>query len=114
MLKPSETLPPEGERPIGELVSQLVEDGKAYAQAELDLGKAIATAKAKALTTPLILFVAALFVGSSAITALCLGIVLALATLVGPLAGGIIAFVLIAATAGLLAWIGKVKLGRAL
>lgn len=114
MLKPADIPPSGSDRPIGELVSQLVDEVKAYARAEADLAKAIAAAKAKALTIPLILFVAALFVGSSAITALCVGIVLALASLVGPLAAGIIAFVLIGAVAGLLAWIGKVKLGKAL
>ena len=34
MLKPAEPGPPPPERPIGELVHELVEEGKAYAQAE--------------------------------------------------------------------------------
>lgn len=114
MLKPADTPPSGNDRPIGELVSQLVDEVKAYAKAEAGLAKTIALAQVKALATPLILFVAALFIGSSAITALCVGIVLALATLVGPLAAGILAFLLIGGVAGLFAWIGKVKLGKAL
>ena len=47
MLKVPEHVPERGqpggaERPVGELVHQLVEDGKAYARAEIGLAKAIA------------------------------------------------------------------------
>jgi hypothetical protein len=114
MLKPADTPPAGSERPIGELVTQLVDEGKAYARAEADLAKAIATAKVKAFTTPLILFAAALFVGMAALNALAVGIVLALYTLTSPLLAAIIGFVLIAAVAGLLAWIGVTKLRKAL
>ena len=37
MLKPADPGPPPPERPIGELVNELIEEGKAYAQAELGL-----------------------------------------------------------------------------
>ena len=46
MLKPADPGPPGPERPIGELVHELIEQGKSYAQAELGLAKAIAAAKA--------------------------------------------------------------------
>ena len=49
MLKPVEPDRSRPERPIGELVHELIEDGKAYARAEIDLLKAIAAAKGKAL-----------------------------------------------------------------
>ena len=68
MLKPVDPTPPE--RPIGELVHELVEEGKAYAKAEADLAKAIALAKAKALAIPAGLLVAALFIGMTALNAL--------------------------------------------
>jgi hypothetical protein len=90
MLKPVEPTPPP-ERPIGELVHELIEEGKGYARAEIGLLKAIATAKGKALILP---------------TALVLGVVLALATLVGPLAAGVLGMLLFAAIAGGLAWWG--------
>ena len=40
--------------PIGELFGQLIDEGKAYAKAELDLAKAIAEAKAEAVKMPAI------------------------------------------------------------
>ena len=112
MLKPAEPTPPE--RPIGELVHELVEDGKAYARAELEPGKAIATAKAKALALPAGLLVAALFIAMAAINALAFGIVLALALLMGPLLGGIVGMLIFAAIAGGIAWYGVERLRRAL
>ena len=43
---------------------------------------------------------------SPAITALAVGVAMGLATLIGPLAGGIVAFLLFAAVAGGLGWYG--------
>ena len=48
MLKRSEATPENGnddERGLGELVTQLIDEGKAYARAEFDLAKATAKAK---------------------------------------------------------------------
>lgn len=112
MLKPVDPPPPE--RPVGELVQELVDEGKAYARAEIDLAKAIAAAKAKALALPAGLLVAALFVGMAAINALVLGVVLALATLIGPLAAGIAGLLIFAAIAGGLAWYGIERAKQAL
>jgi len=113
MLKPAEPTP-SPERPIGELVQELVDEGKAYARAELDLGKAIAASKARALALPAGLFVAALFVGMAALNALALGVVLALAHLMGPLLGAIVGMLIFAAIAGGLAWFGLERLRGAL
>jgi hypothetical protein len=113
MLKPVDPPPPGGaERPVGELVHELIEDGRAYARAEFDLAKAIATAKGKALALPLGLFAAALFIGMAAINALVFGVVLALARFVGPLAAGLLGMVIFAAIAGGLAWYGVQRLRR--
>ena len=103
MLKPVEP-PQPPERPIGDLVHELIEEGKGYARAELGLARAIAAAKAKGLALPAGLLVAALFVAMAAINALVLGVVLALATLIGPLAAGIAGSLIFAAIAGGLAW----------
>jgi hypothetical protein len=108
MLKPTEGEPPE--RPVGEIVHELVEEGKAYARAEFDLAKAIAMAKASALKIPGILFAAAFLLMLAAVSGLAVGTALALATLIGPLAGGIVAFLLFAAIAGALGWLGVRKL----
>jgi hypothetical protein len=113
MLKPAEPTPPP-ERPIGDLVHELVEEGKAYARAELDLAKAIAAAKATALALPAALFGVAFIVALAAVTALAVGVVLALATLIGPLLAGIVGLLIFAAIAGALAWLGIERARRAL
>lgn len=114
MLKPTDTPLGGNDRPIGELVSQLVDDGKAYARAEIDLVKALAADRAAAARTAAILLGLALFVALGAIVALCVGIVMALATLIGPLLGGLVAFVLMGLAAGILGWLGAQKIKAAL
>jgi hypothetical protein len=109
MLKPAEPAPPKDDRGIGDIVSDLIDDAKAYAQAEVELAKAIAADKARDLKVGGVLLVVALVVAFGAITALSVGIFALLATFLGPLLGGIVAFLLIGAVAGLLAWAGIAK-----
>jgi uncharacterized membrane protein YqjE len=113
MLKPADPTPPP-ERPIGELVHELVEEGKAYARAELDLAKAIAATKARALALPAALFGVALILALAAVTALAVGVVIALAKFLGPLLAGIVVLLIFAAMAGGLAWWGIERAKRAL
>ena len=113
MLKPPtepEGTPGDNDRPIGELVHELIEDGKAYARAEAEVVKAMAVSKAAALKVPAILFGVAFLLSLAAIVALAGGVALALATLIGPLGGGITAFLLFAAVAGGLGWYGAKRL----
>jgi len=112
MLKPAEPTPPE--RPIGELVHELVEEGKGYARAELGLAKAIAAAKARALALPAALFGVAFILALAAVTALAVGIVLALTKFIGPLLAGFLGFLIFAAIAGLLGWMAADRVSRAL
>jgi hypothetical protein len=112
MLKPAEPTPPE--RPIGELVHELVEEGKGYARAELGLAKAIAAAKARALALPAALFGVAFILALAAVTALAVGIVLALTKFIGPLLAGFVGFLIFAAIAGLLGWMAADRVSRAL
>ena len=112
MLKPVEPPPPE--RQIGELVHELVEEGKGYARAELGLAKAIATAKARALALPAALFGVAFILALAAVTALALGVVLALARFIGPLLAGIAGLLIFAGIAGLLGWIAADRVKRVL
>ena len=114
MLKPVDPTPEPPERPVGELVHELIEEGKGYARAELDLAKAIAAAKAKALVLPAILFGVAFILALAAVTALALGVVLALAKFVGPLLAGIVGLLIFAVIAGLLGWIGAERVKRVL
>ena len=102
--------PGDEDRPVGELVHELVEDGKAYAKAELDVARAIATAKANAVKLPAILFGIAFVLVLASLTAFAVGLTIALAKLVGPLAGGVLAFLLLGAVAGGLGWYGYKRL----
>jgi hypothetical protein len=109
MLKPAEPAPPDDDRGVGDIVSDLIDDAKAYAQAELDLARSIAADKARGLKIGAALLAIALVVAFGAITALSIGIFALLATFLGPLLGGIVAFLLIGAVAGFLAWAGIAK-----
>jgi hypothetical protein len=113
VLKPSsehDQAPGDSDRPVGELVHELIEDGKAYARAELEHAKAIAVSKANALRLPAILFAVAFLFALAAFVAIVVGIANGLATLIGPLAGGIVAGLLFAAVAGGLGWYGTKRL----
>lgn len=109
MLKRTENLAPE-KRPVGDLVHQLVEEGKAYARAEVDLAKAIAADKASSYKIPAIMLATAFLLLQAAFCALAVAVGLALAPLIGPLLGGIIAFLLFAGGAGGLAWLAGKKI----
>jgi hypothetical protein len=112
MLKRAEepALEPEEERPIGEVVSELVEQGKAYARAEVDLAKAQALAKAAELKIPAILLFSALLFAQAAVTVLAVAVALGLAPLIGPFGGGLVAVLLAGGVAALLGWLGVQKL----
>jgi hypothetical protein len=114
MLKPTEPLPSGEERPIGDIVSDLVDDGKAYARAELNLAKAIASSKAAAFKAPMILLVAAALIGMAALNALAVAIFILLAMVMSPLLAAVLDFVLVGGTAALLGWLGVEKLRKLL
>ena len=79
------------EAPIGELFGRLIDDGKAYAQAEVDLVRARGLAQADRAKLPAILGGGAVAFGFAGVIALVLTLVLSLASLIGPLAGGLLA-----------------------
>lgn len=110
MLKPADPGPPPPERPVGELVGELIDEGKAYARAEFVLAKALAAAKARALALPAALFGIAFIVALAAVTALSVGVVLALQSFIGPLAAGFVGMLIFAAVAGGLGWWGYQRL----
>ena len=115
MLKPadqrSERIPgAEDERPVGELVHELVENGKAYARAEMGVAKAVATSKANALKIPVAMFGAAFLLLQAAVAVLGVGGLMGLAPHIGPVLAGLIVFVIMAAIAGACAWFGAKKL----
>jgi hypothetical protein len=92
----------EDEKPIGELFGQLIDEGKAYAKAEFGLAKVTAEAKAEAAKKPAVLGAAALLFLIAGVVVLCMTLALALATLLGPLAGGLIAALVTFGIAGIL------------
>jgi len=103
----------EDEKPIGELFGQLIDEGKAYAKAELGLAKASAEAKADELKWPAILLFSALLFAQAAATVAAVTVALALAPLIGALPGGIVAFVLAAGAAYLFFALAMAKLKAA-
>ena len=102
------------EKPIGELFGQLIDEGKAYAKAELGLAKATAEAKADEFKWPAILLFSALLFAQAAVTVTAVTIAISLATLIGPLAGGVVAILASAGAAWLLysMAINKLKAGK--
>jgi hypothetical protein len=93
-----------GDVPIGQLFSQLVDDGKRFARAEVELYKAKAADKAQPLKRAAIFGGVALTLALSAVTALLVGLILALQTLIGPLAATLIVVLVTLAIAGGLAY----------
>jgi hypothetical protein len=81
----------EEEKPIGELFGELVDGAEAYAKAEFRLAKAEVEAKARDARKPALLGAASLLFLVAGVVVLSMTLALALATLIGPLAGGLIA-----------------------
>jgi len=96
--------------PFGELFGRLIDEGKGFARAELGLVRAQAEAKVDVVKLPVLLFGAAFLFLVASVIVLCMTIALALASLIGPLAGGLAATVIALATAAGLALLGKRKL----
>jgi hypothetical protein len=105
---------PDEERPVGELVHQLVEDGKAYARAEVNLVKTIASAKAGAMAIPAALLGVGFLFVLAAFGVLATGVFFALEPLVGPLLAGLLTFLIFLGLGGGLAWLGINKAKTAL
>ncbi len=88
------------EAPIGELFGRLIDDGKAYAQAEVDLVRARAEDQVDRAKWPAMLGAGAIAFGFAAVIALVMTLVLALASLLGPLGGGLLAVLIALLIAG--------------
>ena len=110
MLKRTDSSPAEADRPIGEIVGQLVDDGKAYAKSEVEVVKAIAAAKTKALIFPATLFGIAVLLAITSLSALAIGLFFALYAFMPALVAGLLAFAILAGIAALLGWIGVIRL----
>lgn len=74
---------------IGALVNRLIDDGRAYADAELDLYKAIARYRALRARKSLVALAAGWFFMITSMTAVVMGTVLSLAGRIGPMWAGL-------------------------
>ncbi|KTW16924.1 phage holin family protein [Sphingomonas sanguinis] len=92
------------------LVSQLVDDGRSFITAEIDLAKARATDKIGRYRSAAIFFGVAAVLGLSALIALLVGLIFALAPLTGPFAATLIVVGVVLIVAGVLAMVGKSRL----
>lgn len=97
---------------IGEILGRVVEDARELVGAEVNLAKAKAHHEVARYKMPAILLVGAFAFVVAALVAFAVGVTMALATLIGPLAGGILATVLLAGVAALLAKMAQKKLER--
>ena len=108
MLKRADPDPYSGEEPsIRETVGQLLDDGRAYAQAEIDLAKLKAQSEvARYKKAAMFGGIAAAF-GLAALVAFAMTLVIGFARLLGPFGGGAVAMLVLA-----LAAFGFVKLAQ--
>jgi hypothetical protein len=92
------------------LMSQLVDDGRSFITAEIDLAKARATDKIGRFRSAAIFFGVAAVLGLSALIALLVGLIFALTPAVGPFAATLIVVGVVVIIAGILAMMGKSRL----
>lgn len=95
---------------VGTLVQQLAADAREFATAEVEVAKAKALEKVGRYKNAGIFFAAAAVLAMSALTALLVGLILTVATLVGPGWATLIVIGATLAIAGVLAMIGKGRL----
>lgn len=92
------------EESVGALFGRLVDDGKSYARAEVGYYRILLTEKLREGGVGLGFGVAALLLACSAVTALLVGLILSLATLIGPGLATLAVVLVTLAIAGLLGW----------
>lgn len=95
---------------IPALVSQLLHDGVDLARAEVRLARARLTIKLAEVKVGAIFLAAAALVAFLGLIGLVVGVVMALATLVGPGLAGLIVLVVALLIAGVLGWLGAKRL----
>lgn len=103
------------EESIGDLVGRLIEDGRAYAEAEVELYKAIALHRGVRARRALVSLAIGWFLLFAAMTALVIAAMVSLTQAVGPLLAGVLVGVPLAAVGYALVrtgWAGIKGLGR--
>lgn len=95
---------------LGTLVTRTVEEARGVASAEIELYKARFAERAAAYKSAVVFFVAAAVLALAALVALLVGLILSLATLVGPGFATAIVVGVVFLIAGVLGWVGTRKL----
>jgi hypothetical protein len=90
------------EESIGDLFGRLIDDGKSYAKAEIDVYRQVALHRAGRARNGLVALVAGAILLLSALTALVMGAVLGLSQLIGPWLAGLAVAGLLVLAGGLL------------
>ncbi|MEO6433127.1 MAG: phage holin family protein [Sphingomicrobium sp.] len=100
------------DRPVGELVHQLVDESKAYARAELALAKTVGLSKAKAAAVPMALLGAAFLVAQAAVVMVAFGIFSMTYWYIGPVFAALLTAVVFAGMAYMLVKAATKRLGN--
>jgi len=104
--------PEQDEKGVGELLQQLVEDGRAYVQAEIGYYRTLARSKLRDARAMLWMGGVALALALAAAVALVVGLVLTLSPLVGPALATLIVVLFFLAVAGLMGWLAWTHVKR--
>lgn len=99
---------------VGDTIVQVADDAKAYAAAQIALYKALALARWRMAQGGLIFGAIAAVLALSAVTALLVGLILSLATLIGPLGATAVVIVVTLVIAGVLGWLAARRIGEAM
>lgn len=97
--------PPPVDEGVSATIVHLVDDAKDYARAQADLWKATAAARMRSVRNAALLGGGAIVLVLSAVVALLVGLIVALAPLVGGFAATGIVVIVTLAVAGLLGWL---------
>ena len=100
------------EEPISSLVGRLVDDTRGLASAEIGLYKARAGERLSAYKSAIVFFAVAGVLALAALIALLVGLIISLATLIGPGLATVAVVVTVFVIAGVLGMIGKGRLAK--
>ena len=110
---PDPQAPVDPDASIGELIGRIVEDGRQLVGAEVSLMRAKARVEVEFYKSSAIFFGAAAIFAIAALVAFAVGVTMALATLIGPLLGGLVSTLLFLGIAAVLGKMGLKRLEQA-
>lgn len=111
-MTPIGSSPIDREPGVATLVGRLVDDSRSLVSAELALYKARAGERVAAYKSAIVFFAAAGILALAALVALLVGLILSLATIIGPLGATVVVAGVVLVSAAILAVVGKGRLAR--